>query len=240
MPSSCAVLTTSTQAAAGSLPLVSTQRTSSSRISAAVPGMVSSPASRSSVSHSRTGTPAFAAAVTISIGRERVHVHARHPRLDRPDDVGVAGDRHLRVDAALQADLGGAGRPRLLGPVGDLLHRQPVRVGVALPLGERAEPAPHVADVGEVDVPVDHVGDVVADRVPAQRRRRAGTARPAPGRPRRTAPAPSPRAPASSSAAGSSAASRRPARRSASAPPARGTPRARLGVTLPATSAQSP
>ena len=45
MPSSCAVVTTSIQVAAGSLPLVSTQRTSSSRISAAVPGIVSSPAS---------------------------------------------------------------------------------------------------------------------------------------------------------------------------------------------------
>src|ERR1043165_2054524 len=35
IPSSCAVVITSIQAAAGSLPLVSTQRTSSSRISAA-------------------------------------------------------------------------------------------------------------------------------------------------------------------------------------------------------------
>lgn len=70
MPSSWAVLTASTQAAAGSLPLVSTQRTSSSRISAAVPGMVSRPASRSWISHSFTDTPAFAAAVTISIGEK--------------------------------------------------------------------------------------------------------------------------------------------------------------------------
>ena len=62
----------------------------------------------------------------------------------------------------------GAGVPGLLGAVGDLLERQPVRVGVALALGERAEPAADVADVGEVDVPVDHVRDVVADRVPAQ------------------------------------------------------------------------
>ena len=41
-PTACAVVTTSIQVAAGSLPLVSTQRTSSSRISAAVPGMESS------------------------------------------------------------------------------------------------------------------------------------------------------------------------------------------------------
>ena len=70
MPSRCAVDTTSTHCAAGSLPLVSTQRTSSSRISAAVPGIEPSPASRSSVSHSSIDTPAFAAADTISIGEK--------------------------------------------------------------------------------------------------------------------------------------------------------------------------
>ena len=42
-PTSCAVVTTSIHIDVGSLPLVSTQRTSSSRISAAVPGMVSEP-----------------------------------------------------------------------------------------------------------------------------------------------------------------------------------------------------
>ncbi len=68
MPSSCAVVTTSTQVAVGNLPLVSTQRTSSSRISAAVPGIVSRPASRRPSSHSRIDTPAFDAPVTTSIG----------------------------------------------------------------------------------------------------------------------------------------------------------------------------
>ncbi len=47
----CAVVTTSIQVAVGSLPFVRTQRTSSSRISAAVPGMVSRPASFAAVSH---------------------------------------------------------------------------------------------------------------------------------------------------------------------------------------------
>ena len=50
-------------------------------------------------------------------------------------------------------------------------HRQRVGVGVGAPLGERAEPAAGVADVGEVDVPVDDVGDVVADDVARGRRR---------------------------------------------------------------------
>ena len=57
MPSSCAVVTTSTQVAAGSLPLVRIQRTSSSRISAAVPGIESRPASlrRGRASRGSTG-----------------------------------------------------------------------------------------------------------------------------------------------------------------------------------------
>ncbi len=68
MPRRWAVSTTSTQALVGSLPLVSTQRTSSSRISAAVPGMDPRPASRTSVSQSAMLTPARAAALTTSIG----------------------------------------------------------------------------------------------------------------------------------------------------------------------------
>jgi hypothetical protein len=67
-PSSCAVVTTSIQTEAGSLPLVSTQRTSSSRISAAVPGSESTPASLARTSHSRMGTPVREAPFTTSIG----------------------------------------------------------------------------------------------------------------------------------------------------------------------------
>ena len=67
-------------------------------------------------------------------------------------------------------------------PVGDLVERQRVGVGVALALGERAEPAADVADVGEVDVAVDDVGDVVADRRRGAGRRPAPATRPAPAR----------------------------------------------------------
>ncbi len=69
-PSSCAVLTTSTQVAAGSLPLVSTQRTSSSRISAAVPGMLSRPDSLARCSQSRIDRPVRVAPLTTSIGEK--------------------------------------------------------------------------------------------------------------------------------------------------------------------------
>ena len=95
------------------------------------------------------------------------------------------------------------------GPVGDLVQRQRVGVGVGAPLGERAEPAADVADVGEVDVAVDDVGHLVADGVAAQvvgqpahlleqrrPRRSSGSAparrRGAAGRPRPRAAPPSP------------------------------------------------
>lgn len=70
MPSSWAVVTTSTQVAVGSLPLVRTQRTSSSRISAAVPGMESRPASLAAVSQSRMDMPVRVAPLTTSIGEK--------------------------------------------------------------------------------------------------------------------------------------------------------------------------
>ena len=71
--------------------------------------------------------------------------------------------------------------------VADLLHRQRVGVGVGAPLGGRAEPAAGVADVGEVDVPVDDVGDIVAVDVTAPRR---PARRSSPGRCRRRPAAP--------------------------------------------------
>ncbi|MGY4277697.1 hypothetical protein ACVILE_003877 [Streptomyces sp. M18.1] len=71
------------------------------------------------------------------------------------------------LDAALHADLDRAHVPRLLGAVGDLVQGEGVGVGVGAALGEGAEAAAGVADVGEVDVAGDDVGDVVADDRPA-------------------------------------------------------------------------
>ena len=74
-----------------------------------------------------------------------MHVHRRHPGLDRAHQVGVARDGQFRIDAALHADFGGTRQMRLMGPFGDLVGGQRERVGVALALGERAEPAAGVA-----------------------------------------------------------------------------------------------
>ena len=67
-PTRCAAVTTSTQVRAGSLPLVSTQRTSSSRISAAVPGSEPRPASRALMRKSSVDRPVRAVPLTTSIG----------------------------------------------------------------------------------------------------------------------------------------------------------------------------
>ena len=115
------------------------------------------------------------------------------------------------------------GLPRLLRPVADLLQRERVGVGVGAALRERAEPAAGVADVGEVDVPGDHVGDVVAGRVAAQRVGERGER--VQFRRRRRPAAPAPRAsviPAGSRSALRSAAATSPrSRRGAALPPGR-------------------
>ncbi len=68
MPTRWAVVTTSIQVRVGSLPLVRTQRTSSSRISAAVPGSEPSPASRALIRKSSIDSPVRATPLTTSIG----------------------------------------------------------------------------------------------------------------------------------------------------------------------------
>jgi hypothetical protein len=78
------------------------------------------------------------------------------------------------MDTALHADLRGARGPGLVRAVADLLQGQGVRVRIGAPLRERAEPAAGVADVREVDVPGDHVGDIVAADLTAERVSDAG------------------------------------------------------------------
>src|SRR5580693_6070812 len=89
--------------------------------------------------------------------------------LDFRSDFEICCPREVGMDASLHAYLGCAGLPRLDRTIADLLEREGVRVGVGAALGERAEPAAGVADVGEVDVAGDDVRDVVADDLAAQR-----------------------------------------------------------------------
>ena len=89
--------------------------------------------------------------------------------LDFGSDFEICRSWQIGMNPSLHAHLGRAGVPRLGGPVADLPQREGVRVGVGAALRERAEPAAGVADVGEVDVAGDDVGDVVTDDLAAQR-----------------------------------------------------------------------
>ena len=88
-------------------------RISSSRISAAVPGIVPRPASTSQREVVRERHPDFLVAEVDLLGRERVDVQLRELALQRDQDLAVVGVVLARVDAALDADLGGAARDRV-------------------------------------------------------------------------------------------------------------------------------
>ncbi len=95
-------------------------------------------------------------------------MHRRHPLLDRAHQIRITGDRQIRIDTTLHTHLGGALDMCLPGPLGDLVGGQGEGVGITLALGESTEPAAGVADIGEVDIAVHHVGDIVADGIAAQ------------------------------------------------------------------------
>ena len=75
-------------------------------------------------------SPALVAAVTTSIGLNACTCIPGTRAFTARTISAYAVPGRLGVDAALHADLGGAGGPRLLGPVGDLVDRQRVGVGV--------------------------------------------------------------------------------------------------------------
>ncbi len=58
---------------------------------------------------------------------EAVDVHVGHRRLHRTGHVDVVVAVEVRVDAALQGDLGGAHLPTLGSPLGDVVEREQVR-----------------------------------------------------------------------------------------------------------------
>ena len=105
--------------------------------------------------------------------RERVDVHVGRRFLHRAAEVEIGLAGVVGVDAALHADFGGAALPGLDHAALHLV--EPEVVGLAaqvlgqLALGEGAELALEVADVGVVDVAVDDVGDDVAARLAPQR-----------------------------------------------------------------------
>ena len=102
------------------------------------------------------------------LGRERVDVQVGQLVLQRAHDLAVPEAVLVGVDAALDADLGGAARDRFVRAPDDVLERAVVGVFLVLVAREAAEAAADVADVREVDVAADDVGDLVADVVEAR------------------------------------------------------------------------
>ena len=168
IPSRWAVVITSSHWVVVIRPFEMTARTSSSRISAEVPGSVPSPASRSSVRYSRDRQPGARDAVEHFLGGERVDVEVRQRALDRPGQLDVEAAVELGRQPGLDAHLGGAQLRRLAGAAHHFLHRQEVALFLPVVPAERAEGAVLDADVGEVDVAVDDEGHQVAGLARAQ------------------------------------------------------------------------
>ena len=105
--------------------------------------------------------------------REGVHVHVGGRFLHRAAEVEIGLPGVVGVDAALHADFGRAALPGFDHAPLHLVEPEVVRLAAQvlgeLALGEGAELAAEVADVGVVDVAVDDVGHDVAARLAPQR-----------------------------------------------------------------------
>ena len=168
-PTECAVRWASSHSSVSILSGQMTARTSSSRISAAVPGSVARPGLLGEHEVVAQRHAEAARALGDLERGEAVHVDLRRDLLHRARDVEVVVAVEVGMDAALQAHLGGAAVDRLDDAPLDLVEVEEVRVAAQVErqraLGEGAEPALERADVRVVDVAVAHEGDGVADGV---------------------------------------------------------------------------
>ena len=112
--------------------------------------------------------PAQLGAVLHLLGREGVQMQRGRGPLDGAHQLDVEAAVETGRQARLDAHLGGADVARLDGAADDLLDVEEVAFVAALGARERAEAAGLDADVGEVDVAVDDVGDLVADLAASQ------------------------------------------------------------------------
>ena len=103
-------------------------RTSSSRISAAVPGRLPSPAAFNSREECPHRDAERLRALKHLQRREGMDVDVGRSAFDRAADVEIGRAGVIRMDAALQADLGGAALPGLGAAALDFFERQVVRL----------------------------------------------------------------------------------------------------------------
>src|SRR3954447_11798341 len=95
-----------------------------------------------------------------------MHMHARKGLFDRAADREIGRAGIFRVDAALQADFGGAALPRLLAAPDDLVQVQIVgpaaQILAELAFREGAELAAEITDIRIVNIARNYIGHGVA------------------------------------------------------------------------------
>src|SRR5262249_17321199 len=100
-------------------------------------------------------------------------MHSWDRSFDGAQQVAVEEAVEIARQAALNANFGGATIPGFLRAAHDFVERKRVGVGGLRSAAESAETAADKADVGEVDVAVDDVGDAFTDGFAAQMIRRS-------------------------------------------------------------------
>jgi hypothetical protein len=88
-------------------------------------------------------------------GGKGVEADAREGALDRPDEVRVLADAVVRVKPALEHHLRAARRGKLLHLPQDVVLSQRIGRDAPGPRMEGAEPAARLADIREIDDPVE-------------------------------------------------------------------------------------
>ena len=105
--------------------------------------------------------PALTLAPIDFLGRISVQVQLRKGVFDGGRQLPVVLVVLLRVDASLDTDFGGAALHRPRAFLQQRVHVVDVGVRLMFVPGKAAERTTHVANIGEVHVSADHVGDIV-------------------------------------------------------------------------------
>jgi len=113
--------------------------------------------------------PVSSTPYTISMGEKSVDVHARDGILHGAQDVAIIKLWQAMRKAALDADFGGAQIPCFFTFARHVFERMKIGVGLARSATEGAKLAAYKTNVGEIDIPIHHVADDVANEIAPQR-----------------------------------------------------------------------
>ena len=100
--------------------------------------------------------------------RKRVDMHSGKGAFDGPQQVAVEISVKVARQAALNADFRGTAIPRLTRTTYDFFKRKGISIGGLRSPAKSAKTAAHEANVGEVYVAIDDVGNRFADSIAPQ------------------------------------------------------------------------